>query len=197
MSDGSKFLEISDDDIKAAFKEIKAYIDISPEDFKTIYVHALSHAKSRLLDVKVSNVMAKNVITTTEESNINDAIHLLSENKISCLPVVDEENRITGIVTRKDVIAATGIAENHTLRDIMMHITGVPTPHQNIVYSKTVKDIMSSPAITVYSDSGIKDAANKLIEMRINSLPVVDKDNKLIGVVSTGDIVNNTGGLKL
>ncbi len=197
MSDSSKFLEISDDDISAAFKEIKAYIDISPEDFKTIYVHALKHAKSRLFSVKVNNVMVKNVITIPKESSINEAIHLLSTDKISCLPVVDKDNTVLGIVTRKDVIAATGIVENHTLKDIMRHITGVPTPHQNTVYTKTVNDIMSSPAIIINSGADIKDAANKLIDMRINNLPVVDEDNKLVGVISTGDIVNNTGGIKL
>ena len=41
-------IEISDEDIRDAFKELKTYIDISPEDFKEIYMHALKHAVKRL-----------------------------------------------------------------------------------------------------------------------------------------------------
>ncbi len=197
MSDNPEFLEISDDDIKVAFKEIRTYIDISPEDFKVIYVHALNHARARSLNITVDKVMSKNVISITKELSIKEAIQLLSENEISCLPVVDKDNAVVGIVTHKDVIAATGIVKNHTLRDIVRHLTGVPTPHQNTVYAKTVEDIMSSPAIAILSGTDMKDAAHKLIEMRINSLPVVDKDNKLMGVISTKDIVNHTGGMQL
>lgn len=193
MKDNPEFLEISDDDIKAAFKEVKTYLDISLEDFKEIYVHALNHARGRLLNISVDKVMAKNVMSITKESDINEAIRLLSENKILCLPVVDSENAVIGIVTRKDIIVATGIGKDHTLRDVVRHIIGVPTPHGNITQAKKVKDIMTSPAITVSPDSDIKEAANKLLEMRINNLPVVNNDNKLVGIISASDIVNNVG----
>ncbi len=193
MKEDNEMLEISDEDIKAALKEINTYIDISIEDFKEIYLHALRHAKDRLLNISVDSVMTKNIISVTEEANINEAIHLFSENKISCLPVVDDKGEIKGIVTRKDIIVATGVAKNHTLRDIIRHMIGVPTPHYHTVNDKTVKDIMSSPIITIQSGRDVKEAAFKLIEMRINNLPVVDKDNKLLGVISAGDIVKNTG----
>jgi CBS-domain-containing membrane protein len=197
MKKDNEMLEISDEDIKAAFKEINTYIDISIEDFKEIYLHALRHAKDRLLNISVDSVMTKNIISVTEEANINEAINLFSENKIPCLPVVDDKGGIKGIVTRKDIIVATGVTKVHTLRDIIRHMIGVPTPHHHTVNDKTVKDIMSSPAITIQSGSDIKEAAFKLIEMRINNLPVVDKNNKLLGVISTGDIVKNTGDMKL
>ncbi|MHB1680642.1 MAG: CBS domain-containing protein [bacterium] len=197
MKEDNDMLEISDEDIKAAFKEINAYIDISIEDFKEIYLHALRHARYRLLNISVDNVMTKKIISVTEEANINEAIHLFSENKIPCLPVVDDKGGIKGIVTRKDIIVATGVTRDHTLRDIIRHMIGVPTPHHHTVNDKTVKDIMSSPVITIKSGSDVKEAAFKLIEMRINNLPVVDKDNKLLGVISAGDIVKNAGGMKL
>lgn len=197
MREKNGTVEISDEDIEAAFKELKTYIDISLEDFKEIYLHALRHAKDRLLNISVDSVMTKNIITINKEANINEAIHLFSENKIPCLPVVSDKKRIIGIVTRKDIFAATGIAKGHTLRDIVRHMIGVPTPHHHTVNDKTVEDIMSSPAITIPSGSDIKKAAFKLIEMRINNLPVVDKDNNLLGVISAGDIVNHTGGMNI
>ncbi|MHB1664932.1 MAG: CBS domain-containing protein [bacterium] len=193
MKDNPGFLEISDDDIKIAFKEVKTYIDISLEDFKEIYVHALNHARARLLNVTVNKVMTKNAISITRDSSIEEAIRLLSEHKISCLPVVDNENAVIGIVTRKDIIVAAGIAKDHTFRDVVRHIIGVPTPHKYIISAKIVKDVMTSPAITISPDNDIKEAANKLLEMRINSMPVANNDNKLVGIISTSDIVNNVG----
>lgn len=193
MNDKPEFLEISDDDIKIAFKEIKTYVDISPEDFKTIYIHALKHAKARLLNVTVEKVMSKNVISVDKETSVNDAVRLISENRLSCLPVVDGENTVIGIVTRKDIIVAAGVAKDHTLRDVVRHIIGVPTPHADSVSAKKAGDIMTSPVITISLDRDIKDAAFKLLEMRINNLPVVNSDNKLVGIISASDIINNVG----
>ena len=197
MKENNNMPEISDEDIKAAFKEINTYIDISIEDFKEIYLHALRHAKNRLLNISIDSVMTKNIISVTEEANIDEAIHLFSENKLPYLLVLDDSSRIKGIITRKDILVAAGITKDYTIRDIIRHIIGVPTPHRHTVNDRTVKDIMSSPVITIQSGSDIKEAAFKLIEMRINNLPVVDKNNKLLGVISTGDIVKNTGGIKL
>ncbi len=195
MKENFEILEISDEDIRIAFKEINAYFDISLEDFKEIYRHALNHAKQRLSSVAVGKIMTAGVITITGNSDIQEAVRLLSENKISGLPVVDDKNKVIGIVTHKDIIVAAGIAKDHTFRDILRHIIGEPAPHYHKALAKKVKDIMTSPAITVFSDTGIKEAANKLVEFGINSLPVVDKNGGLIGIISTGDIVNNTGSI--
>lgn len=197
MKENGGTTEISDEDIKAAFKELKTYVDISLDDFKEIYLHALKHAKDRFVNITVDSIMAKNIITVTGEADIEEAIHLISTNRIPCLPVIDKENRIIGMITRKDVIAAAGLSKDHTVRDIVRHIISVPAPRHHNEKDRTVKDIMSSPAITVRSGSGIKEAASKLIEMRINNLPVVDEAGKLIGIISAGDIVNNTGEMKL
>ncbi|MCL4542496.1 MAG: CBS domain-containing protein [Deltaproteobacteria bacterium] len=193
MKNDTGFLEISDDDIKIAFKEVKTYMDISLEDFKEIYIHALNHARTRLLNITVDKVMTKNVMSITKKSSVSEAIHLLSESKVPCLPVVDDENTVIGIITRKDIIVAAGVAKNNTFKDVIRYIIGVPTPHKNVISAKMAKDIMTSPAITVPLGSDIKDAANKLLEMRINNLPVVSNDNKLAGIISTSDIVNSIG----
>jgi CBS-domain-containing membrane protein len=52
-------LEISDEDIKEAFKELKTYLDISLDDFREIYIHALKHAKKRLLSVSADGSTGK------------------------------------------------------------------------------------------------------------------------------------------
>ncbi|RZD16008.1 MAG: hypothetical protein EVJ46_07375 [Candidatus Acididesulfobacter guangdongensis] len=67
MKENNNMPEISDEDIKAAFKEVNTYVDISIEDFKEIYLHALRHAKNRLLNISIDSVMTKDIISVTED----------------------------------------------------------------------------------------------------------------------------------
>jgi len=82
--------DISNDDLRAALKEMGTYVDVTEEDLKTIYSIALKHAEERLASkITVGEVMTKEVITTKKGSNILAASALLAENRISGLPVVD------------------------------------------------------------------------------------------------------------
>jgi CBS-domain-containing membrane protein len=60
--------EISDEDIRAALKEMRSYVDITEEDLKKIYSIALKHAKERLkIKIPVSDVMTKNVVSVKKD----------------------------------------------------------------------------------------------------------------------------------
>ncbi|MBI5027117.1 MAG: CBS domain-containing protein, partial [Nitrospirae bacterium] len=103
MNNTPKDYEISDEDLRAALREIKTYVDITEEDLKKIYTIALRHAKERIaLKIPVSDVMIKNVVAVKRDADLHEVARLLSENKISGLPVVDEENHVIGIVTEAD-----------------------------------------------------------------------------------------------
>ncbi len=185
-------VDISDEDLRAALKEIKAYVDITEEDLKKIYTIALRHARERLVDkVLVDEIMTKEVVALKKYDDIQEAARLLSENRISGLPVVDAENSVLGVVTEADILSMTGIRDGHNFRDILRHILGEPLPERKSGH--LVGDIMSSPAITTRPDADIKEVAKILDEKRIKRLPVVDKKNKLIGIISRADIVRATG----
>lgn len=187
-----KNFDISDEDIRAALKEIKTYIDITEEDLKKIYTIALRHAKERLeTKIAVRNVMTKNVISVKKDANVHEVSRLLSENNVSGLPVIDDENHVIGIVTEADVLSMAGIKKEHTFKDIIRHILGEPLPKRKI--GNKVEDVMTSPAITVGSEEDIRNVARILDEKRIKRLPVVDDENKLIGIISRADIVRVIG----
>lgn len=109
MDNTPKNFEISDEDLRAALREIKTYVDITEEDLKTIYSIALRHARERLAKkISVSDIMTVNVITVKKDADIHEVSKLLSENKISGLPVVDDENQLIGIISRADIVRVTG-----------------------------------------------------------------------------------------
>lgn len=187
------YLNISDEDIRIAFKETINYVDITEEDFKHIFQLAFKHAKERLLRITVGDIMIKNVISVNENSDIDNAIRLLSDNKISGMPVLDDNNAVKGFISSSDILFMTGMVKNHTFKDTLRHLLGEPFPHANVNNAKKVKDIMNFPAITISTDIEIKQVSRLLLEKRIKRLPVIDENSKLIGIISTEDIVKHVG----
>ncbi len=192
MNNTPKDYEISDEDLRAALREIKTYVDITEEDLRKIYVIALKHAKERLaLRHSASDVMTKDVIAVKGDADFHEAARLLSENKISGLPVVDEENHVIGIITEADILSLAGMKRGHTFKDILRHVLGEPLPERKT--GNRVGDIMTSPAIITKPDADIREVARILDEKRIKRLPVVDDEGKLIGIISRADIVRVIG----
>ena len=184
---------ISDEDLREALKEMKTYVDITEEDLKRIYSIALRHAEERLArKITVGEVMTKRVITAKRESSLREASLLLSENKISGMPVVDEGNHVIGVVSEADILSLAGLKEGHTFKDILRHLLGDPLPKRK--HGDRVGDIMSSPAMTTRAEADIREVAGILEDKRIKRLPVVDGENRLLGIISRGDIVRAVSG---
>lgn len=108
------------------------------------------------------------VETIAAETSLFDAVRRLGEKRIGALPVV-EDGRIVGIVSERDVI--------YCLRD-----------HGREALDWPVGQVMSSPAITVDSQTDVLAALALITERRIRHLPVVEA-GEIRGIVSIGDLV--------
>ncbi len=192
MDETPKKCDISDEDLRAALKEMKTYVDITEDDLKLIYAIALRHAEQRVARrVFVRDVMTRNVIKIRADAGFNEVTNLLSEHRISGLPVVDGEDRVIGVITEADVLSMAGMRKEHAFKDIIRHILGEPLSRPK--ESKRLRDVMSFPAITTGPDADIREVALTLDEKRIKRLPVVDEQGTLIGIISRADIVRVIG----
>ena len=183
---------IEDEDIREALKEMRTYIDITEEDLKEIFTLALEHAKRRLRGkLTVRDVMTEKVIAVREDASLKEVVSILSEKGISGLPVVDVQNRVIGIVTEADILSQMAPGRKLSFKEIVRHLIGEPVPKrlEEKISEIKVKDIMTSPVITIGPDADIRDVAIIFEQKRIKRLPVVDKDNRLIGIISRQDIV--------
>lgn len=188
MAEEHNEYDISDEDLRAALREIRTYVDVTEEDLRKIYAIALRHAKQRISSgTPVRDVMTKDVVSVKGDSDIYEVSRLLSENRVSGLPVVDEENRVIGVLSEADLLHMAGIEKGHSFRDILKYLLGEPFPKNRA--GSMVGDIMTSPAITTTPGADIREVAVMLDEKRIKRLPVVDENNKLIGIISRGDII--------
>jgi len=172
--------------------EIKNYVDVTEEDLKKIYEIALRHAQERIASqVPVRNVMTTHVITIKRDADLHEAARLLSENRISGMPVVDDNNRVIGVISEADILILAGMRKEHTFRDILRNILGEPVPSKKS--GNKVGDVMGFPPITSKADDDIGEVAKILDARRIKRLPVVDDEGKLIGIISRADIVRAIG----
>jgi CBS-domain-containing membrane protein len=183
---------VTDGDLRAALVEMKTYVDITEEDLKKIFEIALRHARQeKMSHIPVRDAMTKRVVTVAPDADIHEAAQILSEHKISGMPVVDEGRRVIGVISQADILVLAGMHKEHTFKDILRKILGEPMPTGKT--GDAVKDVMSFPPITSKADDELGEVAQILDERRIKRLPVVDDEGKLIGIIARADIIRLIG----
>lgn len=122
--------------------------------------------------MKVKECMCNDVCCVKPETKIQEVAKLMSENHIGCIPVCDENQCICGIVTDRDVL----------LRCVACNKDTNQTP---------VSDIMSCNVCTCKEDDEITNAETKMGQNQIRRLPVCDDKNKVVGILTLGNLAQN------
>jgi len=186
-------LDISDDDILKAMKDISGYLDITPGDFKEIYRFAYSHAIDRLrLSIKAKDVMTRNVVFVEKNTPLEEVAEILNHREISGLPVVDDKKKVVGVISEKDFLFHMGATEKRTFMGVVAHCLKSKGCVAISMRKRKAKDIMTSPAVTVDENMAVSDIANIFIEKNINRTPVVGTAQELVGIVTRTDIVRSS-----
>ena len=184
--------KLSAEDLRAALVEMKTYVDITEEDLIKIFEIAFRHARERVASrIPVQDIMVTNVVAVKKDADLHETARLLSEHRISGLPVIDDENRVIGVISEADLLLLAGMKREHSFRDILRSVLGEPLPVRKS--GNRVHHVMSFPPITAKADDSVGDVANILDKRRIKRLPVVNDDGKLIGIISRADIVRAIG----
>jgi len=148
------------------------------------------------MPINVSALMKTSVISTTPEATLEEVINVLSTNKISGLPVVDPDNKVIGIITEKVILEFSG--STHAIP--LIGSSGWISPHTDVTTTTsfkkgyellsnfTVDKVMASEPISVKKDMSIAKVANLM--KKVNHIPVVDEEGKLIGIISRSDLVD-------
>jgi acetoin utilization protein AcuB len=125
----------------------------------------------------VGERMTRNPVTITEDTSIDDALHLMRERKVRRFPIMDTAGHLVGIISDKDLLHAAPSPAS-TLSVYEMHY---------LLAKLTVKKVMSSPVITISPDVPLENAARIMADNKIGGLPVLDGD-KLVGIITETDI---------
>jgi len=146
------------------------------------------HIKSAMgREMHVEDVMTKDVLSIKKFETIVRVANILSEKNISGLPVVDNDNKVVGIITQADILSIVGVSKDHTLKDLMKYMLGEKLPERKM--GDIVGDIMTTPVATIRPDANIAAAVQQMEEKKIRRLCVVDDKNRLIGLITRADIL--------
>lgn len=125
----------------------------------------------------VKNWMNIDFVTVREEDSMQEAIRLLKENPVELLPVMNKK-KLVGVITDRDLKKASA-----------SDATSLDTHEMLYLISKIkIKDIMSKKPITVHAEFTIEETAQLLMEKTISGAPVVDDDNRVVGVISKTEL---------
>jgi len=136
--------------------------------------------------MQVSELMTKDVVAVRPAATLREAAALLVEKRISGVPVVDDENRVVGVLSEGDILVKAGgsTARNRLLGWLLEPDFG----EEDKIRAETVGEAMSAPALTITSHRPVHEAAGLMVGEGVNRLPVTD-DGKLVGILTRADVV--------
>ncbi|GAA0181839.1 CBS and ACT domain-containing protein [Clostridium sediminicola] len=128
----------------------------------------------------VKNEMSKNVLTVTTNTPILKTLNIFTESGYSQIPVIDENCKVVGLITER------------ILRDVTpSKATSLSISEMNYLLQKTLSgDVMQKEVVTASQEILLEEAAKILRDNDIGSLPILDDDKKLVGMITRTDITN-------
>ncbi|MET8978014.1 CBS domain-containing protein [Streptomyces sp. NPDC004539] len=134
---------------------------------------------------KVGSVMTADVVHAVRDTPFKEVARLLARHRISGLPVVDGDDKVVGVVSETDLLARhTAPAASGPAR-----LTRVGRRRAGKAGARTAGQLMSEPPVTVHAEDTIAEAARTMAERRVERLPVVDVEDRLVGIVTRGDLL--------
>ncbi|NOJ29843.1 MAG: hypothetical protein DA328_06720 [Nitrososphaeraceae archaeon] len=128
------------------------------------------HSEDEPQLVYVYEIMSKNLVKVKHNVSTSEISYIMVKKRISSVTVIDDNEKIIGIVTEKDLVRE--VCAKNVLATTL-----------------TAAKVMSSPLITVSRNSTIIDAAKLMVKKRIRHL-AIQENNDIIGIVSTYDLIN-------
>lgn len=144
----------------------------------------------------VDDIMTKDVIFVSPDSLIEDVAYLLIKNRIHAVPVVNGKNKLVGIVTETDFFTKGAVTiylpqyiDSLKKDRIAGDFSSENKEKINIFLNMKVRDIMSSPCITINEKEDVNIFFDLIKHKKLTSIPVINKSNSLVGIITLFDII--------
>lgn len=138
--------------------------------------------------MKAHDVMVRDVVSVGPDTDIAEAIQLLSDNDISALPVVDSDRTLIGILSEADLLGRNDLAHPRPWWIETLLPASKLADEFAKAHGKKVEEVMSTNLITADEDTPVSEIAAVLERHRIKRIPIVT-DGKLVGVVSRSNLI--------
>jgi CBS domain-containing protein len=149
-----------------------------------------------MAELLAKKIMVKKVITINKDASIEKLSELLLKNKISGVPVVDDDGKLVGIATEGDLIVRDSdlhFPRYFKLLDSIIYLESLNKFKNNLkkYLGTKVEDVMTVKVRTVRLDTPVSEAANIMIRNNVNRVPVLNRKGDLVGIIARADIVKS------
>lgn len=130
--------------------------------------------------MRASEIMTRSVVTVRAETSVRLAAQLLTDHGIASMPVLDDDDRVIGIVSEADLI------RDRMPLDPRSHLR--PEAHQQPDPARLVRDVMTDTVICLGGNADTADVAALMLDNNLRAVPIVDGGN-LVGIVARRDLL--------
>ncbi len=140
--------------------------------------------------MRAVDVMVRDVITVHPDTDVAEAVGLLTKHDVSALPVVDPDNHLVGVISEADLIHRVEIGTEKHRPWWMEAVTGAASLAQDFAKShgKKVGELMTRDVVSATEETPLSEIATLFERKRIKRVPIV-RDGKLVGVVSRSNLI--------
>lgn len=144
--------------------------------------------------MKAKDIMTADVIVVRKNDTIEKIAKILLEKRIGGVPVVDEENKVVGIVSETDIMKKEKNIKMPSFITILQGVVFLESMEKleediKKIAAYKAENIMSSDVLVVYEEDDLEYVANLMIDKSINRVPVVDKERRIKGIICRYDII--------
>jgi len=148
---------------------------------------------------RARDIMTREVRTVTPETSLKDLARLFTETGVSGFPVVDADGTLRGVVTESDLIHQNQrlhIPTTIALFDAVIFLGSSRKLEEELrrMAATTVEEIMTPHPVTVGEDTPVEEVAQIMAERHIHTLPVLDDEGNVVGVIGKVDVIRAMGG---
>ncbi|OGG13110.1 hypothetical protein A2875_00200 [Candidatus Gottesmanbacteria bacterium RIFCSPHIGHO2_01_FULL_46_14] len=139
--------------------------------------------------MKVRDVMSRKIISVGRDSELRELWKIIFKIRVNAIPVVDTKGKLLGIITKDDILHLF-YPDYEDLVEDFFSVSNFEEMENRIdeLGSKRARDIMNKRIIFTREDCPIMRALSRMIVRNFNQLPVVSDDDRLVGMVTKGDI---------
>lgn len=141
------------------------------------------------------DIMTRDVISVFPETSLIEAARIISEHGFDGVPVIDQDKKLVGILTEYDLISKGSAMHLPTFQKLIQElpVLGKDKPQFSeevrMLSELTVKDVMNMDPLTLPPDTTFEEVVKTFRDHhRVNPIPVVDDNNKVVGVISRFDV---------
>ena len=182
-------LGIRSEDIRSAIEAQNAFLNITEKDLEKIYDQAQMQAYTRNFgEIRCKDIMSKDVITVEYGTGLEDAWALLRLHKVKILPVIDEVNRVIGVLSLVDYLKRANLKTYRNFAENLVYFIRKSTAIDSRK-PELVGQIMAKPPFTVSENDLISSLVPLLSDKGLHHIPVVDEKSHLSGIITQSDLI--------